>query len=60
MKKTIKKITTPMASVSNTAGYINAEITLARSSFSRAWKSAICASTTSRNPPASPDSTIAT
>jgi len=41
-------------------GYSMAVITLDFSSFSRDWNSAICASTTSRNPPASPASTMAT
>ena len=59
MKNTIKKMTTPTASVISTSGYIMAALTLARSSFSCAWKSAIWPSTTSRNPPASPASTIA-
>ena len=36
-----------------------ADITFERSSFSRAWKSAIWASTRSRNPPVSPACTIA-
>ena len=37
-----------------------AVITFDLSSFSRPWKSAIWASTTSRNPPVSPACTIAT
>ena len=60
MKNTIRKISTPSASTSRMIGYISAVITFDFSSFSRAWKSAICASTRSRKPPVSPASTIAT
>ncbi len=59
MKKVSNTISTPIASNSRMHGYSIAVITFAFSSFSRAWKSAICASTTSRNPPVSPASIIA-
>ena len=57
---TIRNTSTPIARNSKMAGYIRAALTFDWMSFSRAWKSAICASTTSRKPPASPASTIAT
>ena len=60
MKKTSSTVSTTSASTNKMHGYSIAVITFDFSSFSRDWKSAICASTTSRNPPASPASTIAT
>ena len=60
IKKVIKKISTQMARTNKTTGYSTAAITLPRKSLSRTWKSAICASTRSRNPPVSPAETIAT
>ena len=59
MKNTSSTVSTTSASTSRMHGYSIAVVTFDFSSFSRAWKSAICASTTSRKPPASPASTIA-
>ena len=60
MKNTSITVSTIIASTNKIAGYSIAVMTFAFNSLSRDWNSAICASTTSRNPPASPASTIAT
>ncbi len=60
IKNVIRNISTATAKTSNMVGYSTAAITLDFKSLSRTWKSAICASTTSRNPPTSPADTIAT
>jgi hypothetical protein len=60
MKNTSRNTSTAIASSSRMAGYRSAVRTLAFISFSRAWKSAICERTSSRKPPVSPASTMAT